>query len=75
MYYLIDGTRVTREQIQSAYEAGTARLVHGHGDHCTTTGLQLDGRDIDTRGQCRRMAEETWTRVPEHLGAALLAAS
>lgn len=74
-YCLIDGTIVTREQIETAYAAGTARLVHGRGDHCTTTGLLLDGREIDTRGQCYAMSEETWTRRPEHLGQALLAAS
>lgn len=73
-YYLIDGTPVTRQQIEAAFTEGTARLVHGRGDHCTTTGLLLDGRDVDTRGKCYSAWEETWTRVPDHLGLALLAA-
>ena len=73
-YYLIDGTEVTREQIEQGFAAGRARIVHGRGNHCTTTGLTLDGRDIDTRGQCHSMWEETWTRIPTDLGDALLAA-
>lgn len=74
MYNLNDGTEVTKDQIQSALDAGKARIVHNRGDHSTSSALMIDGRDIDTRGQCHSVWEEVWTREPKDLAEALRAA-
>jgi hypothetical protein len=73
-YILIDGTVVTRAQIEAAFVAGKARLVHGRRDNGTSTGLSLDGKDIDTRGECYNMWEEVWTGRPKSISQALSAA-
>ena len=49
MYILRDGQEVAKGQIEQAFAAGNAVLIHGHGDGKTVTGLMLDGRGIDTR--------------------------
>jgi hypothetical protein len=73
MYYTRDGEIVTHGQIQRAFEAGKARLVHGHRDASqygglrVSTGLMLDGKDFDTRDNCDSVWEELWTRKPETL--------
>ena len=74
MYVLNDGTEVTRDEIEAAYNAGLAMLVHGNGDGHTTTGLMLDGEEIDTRDECYSMWDEVWTRPAPSLQAALRAA-
>lgn len=73
-YYLINGDAVTADQIRAAFDAGKARLIHGRGEGRTTTGLMLNGEDIDTRGQCYSMWDEAWTTTPETLQSALQAA-
>lgn len=72
MYLTRDGQIVTREQIQSAFDAGKARLVHGYrdasqGGSSVGTSLRLDGKDFDTRGYCESVWEELWTRKPQTL--------
>ena len=72
MYLTRDGETVTREQIQRAFEAGMARLVHGYhdasqGGSSVSTSLRLDGKDFDTRGECASVWEELWTRKPQTL--------
>lgn len=75
MYQDIDGNTITKNAIIEAFKAGKARLVHQRGIDAThTNGLLLDGRDWDTRGQCDRMDEECWTRIPSNLRQALRAA-
>ena len=73
-YYLINGDAVTADQIRAAFDAGKARLIHGRGEGRTTTGLMLNGEDIDTRGQCYSMWDEVWTTTPATLQSALQAA-
>lgn len=74
-YTLNDGAPVTLEQIKEACEAGDAVLVHYHRpDGWTGTGLMLDGKHFDTRGECFSMWEEQWTRNPTTLTEALEAA-
>lgn len=65
MYILIDGTEVTQDQIKSAFLAGNAALVHGHGHNKSTTGLKLDGEHMDTRGKCHSVWDEVWTTEPK----------
>jgi len=72
MYLTRDGEIVTREQIQQAFEAGKARLVHGYrdasqGGSSVSTSLRLDGKDVDTRSKCYSVWEELWTRKPKTL--------
>jgi hypothetical protein len=79
MYLTRDGETVTREQIQQAFEAGKARLVHGyrdasHGGSSVSTSLRLDGKDFDTRGECESVWEELWTRTPQTLAQCLAGA-
>lgn len=74
MYALNDGTEVTAEQIKEAVELGKARIIHNRGNGSTTSALMLDGKDIDTRGQCHSVWEEVWTRVPTDFAQALRAA-
>ena len=64
MFLTINGEEVTREQIEAAFEAGDAVFVHGRADGHNTTGLALDGKHFDTRGECYSMWEETWTSQP-----------
>lgn len=65
MYLLIDGTEVTKKEIETAFMTGMAVLIHGRGNNMTTTGLMLDGKHWDNRNQCYSMWEETWTCTPE----------
>jgi hypothetical protein len=74
MYYLIDGTEVTAEQIRQAYNAGNAVLVHGNRDNGTSTSLALDGVHCDTRDDCHSVWDEVWTAAPKTLNDALHAA-
>lgn len=73
-YLLRDGTEVSRQEIESAFLSGKARLVHGRRMHGTGTDLALDGMDFDTRGACPAMYEESWTETPLTMEAALRAA-
>jgi hypothetical protein len=75
MYLLIDGTVTSKAEIEQAFAAGTAVLIHGRGDHRTTTGLALHGREYDNRGTCHSVWEETWTRKPATVVEALRAAA
>lgn len=75
MYTLIDGTPVTVLQILDAFENGQAVLVHGRGNWCITTALQINGQHHDTRGECYSSYEESWTDMPESLRECLDAAS
>ena len=74
MYILRDGQEVAKGQIEQAFAAGNAVLIHGHGDGKTVTGLMLDGRGIDTRNECHSMWDEVWTTNPRTLRDCLLAA-
>ena len=67
VYFLRDGTEVTKEEIDNAFDAGQAVLCHGRGEGETTTSLMLDGQHYDTRGQCFSVWEEAWTRMPESI--------
>jgi hypothetical protein len=80
MYLTQDGEIVTREQIQQAFEAGNARLVHGYSDasqggSSVSTSLRLDGKDFDTREDCYSVWEAAWTSEPETLRECLEGAS
>lgn len=66
-YLLRDGTAVTKDEIEEAFNAGLAVLCHGRGEGKTTTGLMLDGNHYDTRGQCFSVWEEAWTRTPKDI--------
>ena len=68
IYTLRDGTEVTTEQIRQAWSNGMARLVISYDRNCGfSTGLMLDGRDIDTRGECYSMSDEVWSTTPKSL--------
>ena len=64
MYILQDGTEVSAQAIVEACKKGMARLVHGHGVNRTINSLTLDGRDIDTRGECFSAWDDVWTQIP-----------
>lgn len=74
IYVLQNGDEVTAEQIKMAFAEGKAVLVHSNRENHTSTGLMLDGKHIDTRGQCYSMWDEVWTRTPETVEDALEAA-
>lgn len=74
MYILNNGDTVTCEQIEQAFSAGDARLVHSHGENKTLTSLALDGEDVDTHGECHSMWDECWTTTPTSLERCLRAA-
>lgn len=74
MLLLIDGTEVTKDQINAAFAEGRAVLVHGRAENHTATGLMLDGKHFDTRGQCFSMWEEQWTAKPETIQQCFVAA-
>lgn len=69
-YFDHRGNEVTREQIQHAFEAGTATLVHGRGEGKTVTALAFE-EIIDTRGACYSMWEEIWFTQPATLDECL----
>lgn len=71
MLTLNDGTETTFAEVKAAVDQGAARLVHSHGNGKTLTSLTLDGRDIDTRGQCSSVWDEVWTTSPRDLNQAL----
>lgn len=71
MYLLKDGTEVTKDQIKTAFAEGTARLVHCRADGGTSTGLLLNGEDVDTRDDCYSVWDEVWTTTPRCLWQAL----
>jgi hypothetical protein len=66
-YFTADGTQVTREMIESGFNAGKAVLVHSHGNAGTLTSLALDGQQRDTRDQCYSVWDEVWTTTPKTL--------
>lgn len=74
MHILYNGDSTTVAAVKAAFEAGQCVLVHGRADNHTSTGLMLDGRHFDTRGQCYSMWDEAWTTAPADLRAALFAA-
>lgn len=74
MFLLNDGTDVTADEIRAAFSSGKATLVHSNGENRTKTGLMLDGKHYDTRGQCYSVWEEVWTTEPESLQEAFFAA-
>ena len=68
MYVLNDGTEVSRGQIKAAFTSGQAVIVHGwRGDGQISTGLRIDGLQVDSRGECYSAWEETWTVAPKTL--------
>lgn len=73
MYILHNGDEVTLDQITSAFLAGNAVLVHGHAENRTVTGLMLDGKHYDTRGECYTVWDEVWTQSPDTLQECLCA--
>lgn len=79
MYFTHAGNKVTKDEIQTAYNAGLARLVHSHRyaqslSNSISTGLALDGIDCDTRGKCYSVWDEVWTMTPKNLKECLDAA-
>ena len=75
MYVLNDDTEVTMDQIKTAFTSGQAVIVHGwRGDGQISTGLRIDGLQVDSRGECYSAWEETWTVAPKTLRQALDAA-
>ena len=75
MYVLNDGTEVTMDQIKTAFTSSLAVIVHGwRGDGQISTGLRIDGLQVDSRGECYSAWEETWTVAPKTLRQALDAA-
>ena len=73
-HYLKDGTEVTEAQVKQAFTNGLAVLVHHHIDGCINTGLMLDGKHFDTRGECYSVWAESWTTPPKTEQEALEAA-
>jgi hypothetical protein len=73
-YFTADGTQVTREIIEAAFNSGKAVLVNSNGNGRTLTTLALDGQHRDTRGQCYSVWDEVWTDTPKTLRACLDAA-
>lgn len=73
-YYLQNGDEVTADQIKAAFAEGKAVLVHNNQDNHSSTGLMLDGKHMDTRGQCHSVWDEVWTRKAETIQQALNAA-
>lgn len=73
-YYLQNGDEVTADQINTAFSAGKAVLIHNHRESGIATGLMLDGKHLDTRGECYSVWDEVWTHVPDTVKDALSAA-
>ena len=67
VYYLRDGTDVTKDEIEDAFNAGQAVLCYGRGEGLTTTSLMLDGQHYDTRGQCFNAWDEAWTQTTDDI--------
>lgn len=67
MYLLKNGTEVSKDQISAAFAAGTAVLAHNNAENRTDTGLMLDGREYDTRGECYSVWDECWTTKPKSI--------
>ena len=67
MYLLKNGAEVSKDQISAAFTAGTAVLAHHNAEGHTDTGLMLDGREYDTRGECYSVWDECWTTKPKSL--------
>lgn len=63
-YYTTQGDVVTADQIKSAVEAGTARIIYGRAENHTAQSLSLNSHDFDTRGECLSTWDEQWTAVP-----------
>lgn len=74
MYLLRDGTEVTIDQIRTAFESKQAVLVHNNADNHTATSLMLNGKDLDTRGECYSVWEELWTTAPKSINQCCSAA-
>ena len=70
-HYLKDGAEVSEAQVKQAFANGLAVLVHHHIDGGINTGLMLDGKHFDTRGECYSMWDESWTTVPKTVQEAL----
>lgn len=66
-YILQNGDEATKEQIQAAFSAGHAVIVHNHGDNHTKSGLMIDGKHMDTRGECYSVWDEVWTSRPQSI--------
>lgn len=70
-HYLKDGTEVSEAQVKQAFANGLAVLVHHNIDGGINTGLMLDGKHFDTRGECYSVWEESWTTLPKTAKEAL----
>jgi|GEM_PF-3413491 hypothetical protein len=65
---------ISKEDIEAAYNAGRARLVHAWTNGGIKTRLAIDGLDIDTRGQTYSVWDAVWTTAPKSLEDCLEAA-
>ncbi|QFY41950.1 hypothetical protein F6R98_04340 [Candidatus Methylospira mobilis] len=71
MYRTKDGTEVTEHDINTAFLAGKAVIIHSNREGDFKRGLMLNGEHFDTRGKCYYALDETWTRVPQTFSEAL----
>ena len=75
-YYLADGSSVTADTIKNAVVSGTARIIYSWmADGGIGHALDINGEDIDTRGDCFSVWDEQWSDVPTSIAQALRAAS
>lgn len=74
MYLLNDGTEVTATQIKNAFENEKAVLVRSRAVNHTATGLLLDGKHWDNRGENYSVWDDSWTAAPDSYKDALNAA-
>lgn len=67
MYYTNTGDQVTLDEIKTAVDAGTARIIVSYKpDGGLSECLCLDCKDFDTRGEEYRMLESAWTIRPTY---------
>ena len=80
MITLNDGEQITVDQLRAKYDAGLSRLICSYNpDGGLYTGVMVydeddDDMDMDTRGECAMMSEETWTIEPKSYEQLLKAA-
>ena len=73
-YYDYNGIEITKEQIEAAFTAGEATLIHSNGDGKTVTALSLKHKDHDSRNACFSAIDEVWTQKPALMRDCLSAA-
>ena len=63
------------DRVSGEFKPILGGIVHGwRGDGQISTGLRIDGLQVDSRGECYSAWEETWTVAPKTLRQALDAA-